>query len=97
MIEWISNENKLEGKALEEKLQKIESLFREEHSKKTNPNKIFRVEKDGEIVHEEKGDPLQYMRPLLTDALREYHQATGEDPRSKFPYLSSAVGYKKAQ
>ncbi|RLE44306.1 hypothetical protein DRJ16_02520 [Candidatus Woesearchaeota archaeon] len=97
MIEWILNEDQLKGKALEEKLQKIEHLFGKGSNEQTSSNKIFCVEIDGEVVHEEKGDPLQYMRPYLAKVLQEYHQTTGEDPRSKFPYLSSAVGYKKAQ
>jgi len=106
MIEWFirGGDSELEGKALEEKLQKIESLFKEEPNKQTNPNKIFRVEiewKDRgvvqKIVYEEKGDPLEYIDEYLAEVLKEYHQTTGEDPRSKFPHLSFAVGYKKAQ
>jgi len=96
MIEWILNENQLEGKALETKLQKIESLIREESNEQTNPNKIFRVEIDGK-VHEEKGDPIKHMGQYLVEVLYQYHQITGEDPQNKFPLLSSAVGYKKAQ
>jgi len=41
MIEWILNENQLEGKALETKLQKIESLIREESNEQRILTKYF--------------------------------------------------------
>ncbi len=96
MIEWILGEESFDREELKSKLEKINNLLQEEVSSQpatpNRTNKSFSVIINGEVIVEEKGDPLIYMEQTLTDALKQYTEETGIDPQDQFPYLSSVIG-----
>jgi len=80
--------------SLESQLRKIDEIFRDTTELDFDYRKRFRIRTD-KFCRVEPGNPLNFMRDCLIQALDEYQRIKKQDPWEEFPYICEAVGYSK--